>query len=187
MKARDNVHSDTTIEDDTKQEKTREEDDTKQEKTREEGGPGGLTIKNDGYKEVRTASGAKSFACGDWFSQLVEGFSVDDMYHLAESSLEDATRGELHEKYDHLNIGMQRMVLGNRIRGQSNKDEAIKAGVIAFAETIREDVDSRWEKAKEDAKALAKEIEEAKALAKEKEEAKVLAKAKKGDEVLEDV
>ena len=65
------------------------------------------------YKTTRSASGAKSLSNGDAVATAVEGATIDDMYTLAKKMCGE----DFREKYSHLNIGMQRMNLGNRIRG----------------------------------------------------------------------
>lgn len=72
------------------------------------------------YTSTRSASGAKSLHSGDAVAVALDGCSLDDLYPTAADfmGVEEQT---LREKYSHLNIGMQRMNLGNRIRGHMAK------------------------------------------------------------------
>jgi len=77
----------------------------------------------DKYKvyEERTASGRKCQDSGDPVAAALRGKDLDEVYDLTARVLsqsgEDAIGPQgLKEKYGHLNVGMQRMNLGNRIR-----------------------------------------------------------------------
>lgn len=76
-------------------------------------------------KEHKTASGNVSVHCGDEAAKKLLGKSLDDTYAIVGKVVEKATDGEeseksLRKKYAHLNVGMQRMNLGNRLRGIMN-------------------------------------------------------------------
>ena len=81
-----------------------------------------VCAKREGYTKARTASGKPSLHSGDAVATALAGLPLDDTYDAADMVLE-ATLEELHAKYDHLNVGMQRMALGNRIRGALKKQE----------------------------------------------------------------
>lgn len=66
--------------------------------------------------DVKTASGRKAIDTGDDVATELRGMDLGEVYKLASREL-GVTQKELHEKYDHLNPGMQRMNMGNRIRG----------------------------------------------------------------------
>lgn len=70
-------------------------------------------------KEQKTASGNASVDCGDQVAAKLRGMDLTAVYSLAAKTL-DITVKELQAKYGHLNTGMQRMNLGNRIRGAVN-------------------------------------------------------------------
>jgi hypothetical protein len=67
------------------------------------------------YTKTTSANGNTSLDCGDELAAKLRGASLDDVYKLAAKGL-GVTVKELHTKYDHLNFGMQRMCLGNRLR-----------------------------------------------------------------------
>ena len=90
------------------------------------------------YVSARSASGSKSLHSNDEVAKALEGAGVGDQYVLT-SSLLGVTEKELHEKYGHLNVGMQRMNLGNRIRGFIGKTDKAGAdgdGLKAFNKAV---------------------------------------------------
>lgn len=87
-------------------------------------GPGALKEYAPNYvkdTEHKTPSGNTSVHCGDDVAKKLLGKELDDVYALAAKTLKavdpDVTEKSLRAKYGHLNVGMQRMNLGNRIRG----------------------------------------------------------------------
>lgn len=52
---------------------------------------------------------------GDPVAVALRGMDIDDLFKVAADVLQ-TTQKELHSKYDHLNAGMQRMNLSNRLR-----------------------------------------------------------------------
>lgn len=71
--------------------------------------------------EERTASGRKSQDSGDAVAAHLRGRDLEEVYTLAAhimtaTEAEPVSAGELKLRYEHLNPGMQRMNLGNRIR-----------------------------------------------------------------------
>lgn len=74
--------------------------------------------------EHKTPSGNTSVHCNDDVAKKLVGKSLDDVYAMAAKVLvkvdPDVTVKSLVAKYKHLNVGMQRMNLGNRIRGVVN-------------------------------------------------------------------
>jgi hypothetical protein len=79
------------------------------------------------YVESRAASGAKTKNNGDVVATGIAGATLDEIYELTAEAL-DTTDKELREKYGHLNQGMQRMNLGNRLRGVVGKMNKEKEG-----------------------------------------------------------
>lgn len=71
--------------------------------------------------EVKTKSGRKSLDVNDKVAVMLRGKDLDDVYKIA-SEKTGLTQKELREKYANLNPGMQRMNLGNRIRGALNAE-----------------------------------------------------------------
>jgi hypothetical protein len=63
----------------------------------------------------KTAGGNTSIDCNDKVAVLLRGKSLDDIYPLVAKKC-DVTEKELRAKYKHLNLGMQRMNLGNKLR-----------------------------------------------------------------------
>jgi hypothetical protein len=78
-------------------------------------------------EKVRTESGRKAIDSDDATAKELRGKTLDEVYAIAGKEL-GQTQKELKEKYQHLNIGMQRMNLGNRIRGARAKAKAEKKG-----------------------------------------------------------
>jgi hypothetical protein len=66
-------------------------------------------------KEKKTASGNVSVDCGDELAARLRGKSLDDVYAFAAKALKEP-EADLRKQYKHLNVGMQRMNLGNRVR-----------------------------------------------------------------------
>ena len=69
----------------------------------------------DDYAKVKSASGRNSLDCGDKVARLLRGKTLDEVYALAAEKLITSEQ-ELRAKYAHLNTGMQRMNLSNRMR-----------------------------------------------------------------------
>lgn len=79
-------------------------------------------IKADLTKYVRTAgiktpSGRASIDSNDHVAVKLRGMDLGEVYKLAASLMPPNTVASLRDQYGHLNPGMQRMNLGNRIRG----------------------------------------------------------------------
>lgn len=70
----------------------------------------------ESYTKTRTASGNTSLHNGDPVASKLVELLLDEVYAVA-SKLLGVDVDTLVEKYKHLNLGMQRMNLGNRIRG----------------------------------------------------------------------
>jgi colicin import membrane protein len=58
--------------------------------------------------------------CNDNIAEKLRGMHIEEVYSAAASELGVSAKS-LKQKYGHLNLGMQRMNLGNRIRGSVNK------------------------------------------------------------------
>jgi len=150
-----------------------------------------IEIPTEKYVKAKAASGAVSRHNGDVVAASLEGLTIDEVYALA-SEVTEVSVGDLHAKYGHLNVGQQRMNLGNRVRGVVGKmnracDKAADAKVDAphvtgdeyltqLAEPFRDAVAYRAE-----AEAKAKAERDAERAA--KAEAKAAAKATKAEAV----
>lgn len=77
-----------------------------------------VKVDREKYQPGRSASGTKSLNNGDEVAKALEGLSVEDLYVIADKIVGE---NEHRKKYTNLNTGMQRMNLGNRIRGAINK------------------------------------------------------------------
>lgn len=66
-------------------------------------------------KEVKTAGGHVSVDCNDKVAADLRGRALDAVYDEAARVL-SVSKADLVTKYAHLNVGMQRMNLGNRMR-----------------------------------------------------------------------
>jgi colicin import membrane protein len=120
----------------------------------------------ESYSKGVSGSGARTLHKGDDVGEGLNGMTVDEVKTVAtKMGIEDV------DKYDHLNVGQQRMNLGNRIRGAiARMDKAEEgAGTAKFDKAItpiRKVVDKRIEadaKAKEKAAAERAAKKEAKA------------------------
>jgi hypothetical protein len=79
-----------------------------------------IAANTEKYQKAKSASGSVSLNNGDRVATAMSGLTLDEAYELAaEVSATDID--DLRAKYAHLNIGQQRMNLGNRIRGVLNK------------------------------------------------------------------
>ena len=66
--------------------------------------------------EHKTAGGHISVHCGDAVASKLLGKDLDQVYVIAAKALKEDEKA-LRKQYAHLNRGMQRMNLGNRMRG----------------------------------------------------------------------
>lgn len=147
------------------------------------------------YTPSKTASGSQSRHTGDAVANALVGLTLAEVYGLAAEVMEVEV-SELEDKYGHLNDGMQRMNLGNRIRGeigkinrQCEKDRAAKKIVGPSGEALLEEFVAPYHEARDkrdteaaEAKAKADAEKQAKAEAKAKAEAeKKAAKEKQAD------
>lgn len=73
--------------------------------------------------ETRTASGRRAIDRDDEVAAQLRGSSLDEVYAAASDALGQSVE-DLRAKYGHLNPGMQRMNLGNRMRGAASKSGA---------------------------------------------------------------
>ncbi len=74
-------------------------------------------------KERKTAGGHASVDSNDELAQKLRGLSIDEVYKHAADVLKEP-EADLRTKYAHLNTGMQRMNLGNRMRAAVMKVNA---------------------------------------------------------------
>ncbi len=126
------------------------------------------------HKEQKTASGRPAIDTDDEIARELRGLDLLETYSKAATVL-GIPEEQLRAQYEHLNPGMQRMNLGNRIRGHLRGAEARK---------LREEAKAKREalaaeaKAKREAEQATKEAAKAAAKA-EREAAKAAAKAAK--------
>lgn len=71
------------------------------------------------HKDAKTPSGNPSIDNGDTVASMLRGQPLDKVYTLVAKKAEVSV-GDLQKRYGHLNIGMQRMNLGNKLRGILN-------------------------------------------------------------------
>lgn len=76
-----------------------------------------------GYEKVKNASGHTSYDNGDDVATKLRGKTLDEVYAHAAKQLKEPEK-DLRKKYEHLNPGMQRMSLGNRLRKVANAKAA---------------------------------------------------------------
>ncbi len=91
---------------------------------KEETAPKEVRVKPDLSKYVKgvSGSGKKTMRTNDLVAAALDGFTLDECYAVAQE-LTDTPAKEFRDKYSHLNVGMQRMNLGNRIRGAIAKQD----------------------------------------------------------------
>lgn len=82
-------------------------------------------VKNSTYnpedmRKLTSAAGNLSYDCGDGVARQLERKSLMEVYEIAAAKL-GIPQEQLLAKYQHLNPGMQRMNLGNRIRAAASK------------------------------------------------------------------
>lgn len=79
---------------------------------------GAVRIKPDLDKYVNgiSGSGKKTKRSDHPVAAALDGFTLDETYSVA-AEMTDTPAKDLRSRYSHLNVGMQRMNLGNRIRG----------------------------------------------------------------------
>jgi len=77
-------------------------------------------ISNYYVSDTRTSSGRRTIDCNDKIAELLRGKSIDEVYQIVSNTL-NITVNELMSRYSKLNVGMQRMALGNCLRGHYNK------------------------------------------------------------------
>lgn len=81
---------------------------------------GALTYDPNKYirHDERTASGSKVRDIDDPVAEKLRGLDLDKMYSILSKEIGETAKS-LKEKYGHLNHGMQRMTIGNRLRALS--------------------------------------------------------------------
>ncbi|REK56653.1 MAG: hypothetical protein DWQ49_09795 [Bacteroidetes bacterium] len=155
-----------------------------------------VKVNRDRYQTTRTAAGTKSLHSGDETANILDGLTIDELFKIGDKFLE--VKDDLRAKYQKLNVGMQRMNMGNRIRAKVRAIDAanakavekakkdgqpvpqVKSGIDQLIAVSAPFVDARnkrheaEEKAKAERKAKAEEAKKAKA-------AKVAAKDKAKD------
>lgn len=79
------------------------------------------------YERVKLPNGHVSYDSGDEVAEMLRGKELDLVYDIVSEKLGVSVE-ELRQKYSNLNAGMQRMVLGNRLRAflrkQAQEEEA---------------------------------------------------------------
>lgn len=147
-----------------------------------------VRIKPDLEKYVNgvSGSGKKTKRTNDPVAEALDGFTVEEVANVA-ARMCDIPAKDLIAKYAHLNVGMQRMNLGNRIRGAVAKldkahesDKQVVPGLKTLAiecEKPRQAVAKRRAEAAKAAEEREAKVK-AKADAKAKSEAKAPAKGK---------
>lgn len=140
----------------------------------------------DQYQTAKSASGSVSRHTGDVVALALVGLALDEVYAITAEAA-DTTVEELESKYGHLNGGMQRMNLGNKLRGivnkiDTNNDKAQDKGedVGPSGEAYLNELASPFQDARAEREAKAAEEKAAKEAEKQAEkEAKAKANAEK--------
>ena len=111
----------------------------------------------ENYTSSKSASGKKTQHNNDVVAQALDGATLDEIIKPAAEALE-CTQKELRTKYEHLNPGMQRMNIGNRLRGVAGKMNKAEDGsgdkyISELFTAVRAAVEKRRAKAEKDAAA----------------------------------
>lgn len=77
------------------------------------------------YKVTTTAAGRRSLDSGDGVAKSLRGRGLDEVYEIAAGKLGISALA-LKRKYGHLNPGMIRMNLGNRMRAANKSKRGAK-------------------------------------------------------------
>ena len=128
----------------------------------------------ENYVKGVSGSGKRTMRSKDIVAESLDGFTVEETYRVA-AELTDTPVKDLQTKYGHLNVGMQRMNLGNRIRGAiakqdkaREKDKSVANGLKLLQVAGGKPREAADKRAAE--KAVKAKAAEAKAAAKAKEE-----------------
>lgn len=151
-----------------------------------EGGDAKVKINRDRYTPTKTATGVKSLNNGDEVAKILDGLIIDELFNIGKEMLGE----DFAPKYSKLNIGMQRMNMGNRLRAKvrtidadekANEGDGLKA-LQKAAKPYTKARDKRVKEAEAKKVAKAKEAETKKKEAEAKKKAKAEEKAKKEKE-----
>lgn len=77
------------------------------------------------YQAVKSAGGNSSLDCGDSVAKDLRGKELDDVYKEYAKVFGREEAAAMRKRYSKLNVGMQRMNLGNRLRA------AVRQGAAA--------------------------------------------------------
>lgn len=149
-----------------------------------EGNEPKVKINRERYTATKTATGAKSLNNGDEVAKILDGLHVDELFKIGIEILGE----DFAPKYAKLNVGMQRMNMGNRLRAAVRSIDADKknegkegvglATLTKAAKPFAKERDARVKAAAAEKAAKQKEKEAKAAEKAKKEEAKKAAKAK---------
>lgn len=76
------------------------------------------------YEAVKSAGGNSSLDCGDQTAKALRGKELDDVYKQYAKVFGREEAEAMRKRYAKLNIGMQRMNLGNRLRAAERQGAA---------------------------------------------------------------
>lgn len=76
---------------------------------------GGKAVNLDSYEKTKAPGGGTSYHNGDPVASKLAGKTLDEVYAVGAKTLKEDEKA-LRTKYKHLNAGMQRMAIGNRMR-----------------------------------------------------------------------
>ncbi len=87
-----------------------------------------IAVDKEKYVEQRSPAGTKSYSNGDTVSQVLQGMNSDEINQIADKLFPD---NDFRERYKERNVGMQRMIVGNRIRGWVAKRDKENEALVA--------------------------------------------------------
>lgn len=113
----------------TEEESEAEEGQTGETEVAEDDGKVKIKVKAENYVSTKSAGGKKSLRRNDAVAEALDGLTSDNVYDVAVELLEE----DFRPKYAHLNIGMQRMNVGNRLRAwtKNGKDDEDREAALA--------------------------------------------------------
>jgi len=76
----------------------------------------------DQYVKTRLEDGRRRVDSGDAVAVALRGADIEQVYNIVSTAL-GVSGEELRARYSHLNIGQQRMNLGNRLRAHNTRVE----------------------------------------------------------------
>lgn len=102
---------------------------TTTEETTEDDGKVAIKVDKDKYVKTKSSSGKASLRRDEPVAEALAGLDMDAIYSVAGNLIPVAADEQSYlYRYSHLNVGMQRMNVGNRLRTWVNGEPEPKEG-----------------------------------------------------------